>query len=156
MKSPKKFFCGEHRPRPSEMTGSDKLATLYAAQEHVEDMINGDAGRDDLVAALQEAAETARGVGEEYRSSKENLPENLQYSSTGEALEEKADQCDQWADELEQAADDIQAMEDWDAEAKEAAEGENPDEAVDIAEDHSDLKAEAESRAQEAVGFLEL
>lgn len=155
-RGPKKIFCGNHRPRDSEKTGSDKLSQLYAARESVEDLISNDASRDDLVGGLRDAAQTARDVGEEYRASKDNMPENLQASSKADELDEKADQCDQWADELEQAADDIEGMEDWDAEAKEAAEGENPDDAVDIAEDNSSTKMEAEDRANDALGALEL
>jgi hypothetical protein len=138
------------------MTTSDKLSTLYEARERVEDLINADASQADLVQALRDTADTARDVGNEYRDSKENLPDSLRDSSTGDSLDEKADQCDQWADELEQAADDIEGMEDWDAEAKEAAAGDTPDDAVDIAEENSPIKMEAEDRAQQALDSLEL
>ena len=119
--SRKSTFCADHRPRPSEMTTSDKLSQLYAAREAVEDAMrrsddNGNTVsledyKEAVQAALEDAASTARDVGEEYRDSKSNLPDSLQDSQTGQDIEEKADACDAWADELESAASEIESYE---------------------------------------------
>jgi hypothetical protein len=114
--SHRKNFCKNCNPRPSEMTTSDKLSNLYAAQESIEDALQRgeqdfETFRDNVRAALEEAAQTARDTGQEYRDSKDNMPESFQNSSPGEELDEKADQCDAWADELESAAQEVESTE---------------------------------------------
>lgn len=138
----RKDYCAEHRPRASNMTTSDKLSRLYAAQEGVEDQLGKHEGefneyRDGIAEALREAANEARNVGQEYRDSKDNMPEGLQEGEVGQQCEEHADLCEQWADLLEQAADSIESLE------KEESDEDFPWESVD-------------DEAGQAVGELEL
>jgi hypothetical protein len=51
----------------------------------------------DVTSTLEEIAEVARGVGEEYQASFDNMPEG----ETAQRLEEVAQELDSWADELE-------------------------------------------------------
>lgn len=91
--------------RQSELTTS-KLSEVYAAQEDLQANIDSwdpteaeDAG--DLEAALQEAAERARAVAEEYTDANDGWTQNG--ASDNEQFIEKAEAIDAWADELEAA-----------------------------------------------------
>lgn len=156
---PKRVFCSAHRPKSSEMTQSDKLSTLYAAREHAEELLaTEDIGREDISAELNDCAQAARDVGEEYQSSLDNMPEQLQESS---GIQEKIDACEQWADELESAASEVESMEDW----TEMAQPDEPDENASeedkkAYEEATELidqaKQEAIDYAQNALDSLEI
>jgi uncharacterized phage infection (PIP) family protein YhgE len=140
----RKVFCKAHPPKASDMTTSDKLSRLYAAQETLEEAIAAASCTSDLVQALNEAAEQAREVGDGYRDSVSNMPENLQSSSTAQEMEEKADQCEGWADELESTASDIESDE-WEAEAKDEVESDSESKDEDDSEptnEEGDTEAE--------------
>lgn len=107
------------RPRLSELTGSDKKARLYAAQEMIEDAISSADSTPDTIdefdmsalgQVLRDAAEQVREVGEEYRQSAENIEEHFQGSSTADDCNTWADECESWADALEQGADAVDAV----------------------------------------------
>jgi len=131
----RKIRCAKCRPRPSDLTSSDKLSRIYAAQESVEDILGGAPDnfitfRDDVVQALNDCAQEIREVGEEYGESYDNMPEGLQQGETGQRCEEMRDNCEQWADALESAAREIESMEDEQPEPDEAdkREGETEEE----------------------------
>lgn len=177
-RSPKQFRCSEHRPRPSEYaTTSDKLSRLYAAQENVEDalvaMLGDPDDASDIAQALRDAAETAREVGDEYRESADNIEDGFgTRTSQCDELEEKGDNCDSWADELESAADDLDTLsaddymkscDECDGQGEVAKEDE-PDETMECGEcegtgevrDYDTFREEVESKANDAIGALEL
>lgn len=111
----KRVRCVKHPPRPSDLTGSDKVAGLLRAGEAIED----EQGRDgttveDLVEVLRSSAEDARGVTEEYGYSADAIEEYFSESPTAEECRERADEIEGWADELDAAADEISNMEDMD------------------------------------------
>jgi hypothetical protein len=62
---------------------------------------NIDVDYSDVQALLQEIADSARDVGSEYESGADNMPENLMYSPTAEAMREVAQELETWADDLE-------------------------------------------------------
>lgn len=115
----RKNYCAKHRPRPSDMTTSDKLSQLYSAQESVEDEQNNRTDKDGvpisfddyksaMADALRSAADQARQVGGEYQESLDNMPEHLQESS---GISERVEACIDWADALEAAADEVESFE---------------------------------------------
>lgn len=161
--SVRKEFCNNCRPRPSEITMSDKLSQLYGAQEAIEDSLKrGELSfeefRSGVVGALEEASETANTVAEEYRESRENLPENFQGSAVGEGLEEKATSCEAWQEVLEQAAQEVEGIE----QEKICACGEEEDKhpfqdgCQEFEQDDETGFSEIEELASEAAGELEL
>lgn len=98
--------CG--RPRPSELTSSDKLSRLYAAQEGVEDFLAGEwAELADLAEALEAAASEARDVAAEYELAADAVDEHFPGSYQVDEIRDKASEAEQWADELEGAASEI-------------------------------------------------
>lgn len=88
-------------PRPSQLTQSDKLSRVYAAQETVEDALRDSVMPDDWRSACEEAANEVREVGEEYQESCDNIRDNIPESPTADECEEKAEACQNLADELE-------------------------------------------------------
>lgn len=91
-------------PRPSQLTQS-KASNALAAAEEAEDIIRDSADAEDMRAALTTAAEAIREVAQEYRDSRDNMPESLQDGPTGQDCEEKADALETWADDIESAVD---------------------------------------------------
>lgn len=151
----RRVWCERCTPRPSELTGSDKLSRLYAARESVEDVIAGECTKENLIEALNDAATEAREVAQEYEDSFNNMPEALANSITGEELTEKSGQCESWANALDDAADEIDAL-DWDdiADDDDPAPGEDEDDEDKPA--RSDARTQAADIANTALGELEL
>lgn len=117
-RSIKKIFCKNHPPRPSDKTTSDKLGSLYRAQEDFADSIAKLDNLEDIAQAVRDVAQTAEDVGQEYSDSKDNMPEQLQDSS---GLDEKIEACESWKDALEQAADEVEGMDLPEGDEKESA-----------------------------------
>jgi hypothetical protein len=110
-------YCVNHNPRPSHMTTSDKLSQLYAAQENVEDALEvQNFSRDDIALALNDAAEQAKGVGEEYTESADNIEDGFGHETQmSEEIREKAENCEEWASTLEEAAYEVEQLADPDS-----------------------------------------
>jgi hypothetical protein len=89
------------RPRPSQLTMSDKLSRLYAAQESVEDALRDSCLPEDWRSTVEEAANEVREIGEEYQESCDNIRDQFTDSPTADECEEKAEACQSLADELE-------------------------------------------------------
>lgn len=102
--------CSKTPPKPSQLTQSEYLSTAYDLQEQAE-AINVD-GADSNSAAedLRSIADELRSLGEEQSSKRDNMPESLQDSDTGQKLEARAEACDEIAGEIESAADEIEGM----------------------------------------------
>lgn len=112
--------------KPSELTSSQHLSTIYAAQEAAEEALSA-WGDEDGHEALQEIittlAEGFREASESYGESADNIEEGFGHETSMSAeLREKAEALESSADEVEQAADDIDEF-DEDA-AREEAEDE--------------------------------
>ncbi len=84
--------------RPSQLTLSAFLSAWRGFSEQIEDL----ALDDDLYDNLQSLAGEMRALGEEQTASRENMPDGLQNSPTGELLETRANNCETWADAIEQ------------------------------------------------------
>lgn len=114
------------KPRPSQLTTSEFLASLYDWQDSLE------AAPD--MESISGLAEEIRSIGETEREKFDNMPENFQQGDTGQMLEQRADACEAAADELEE----IHSR--WENEFDDA--GEEDDEEGD------DADAEAERRQE--------
>lgn len=104
--------CGY--PRPTELSNRKTAQIEEAIQDA--DFSSCDT-EEDCQALLENIAQTARDVGEEYRDSFNNMPEGLQQGGTAQAMEQVAEELDSWADDLEGWSwdgqdDDIEAMQD--------------------------------------------
>lgn len=85
-------------PKPSQLTQSEFLGTLY----DIEDSFNTAEDLDGLK-SIQEEVEMLRDETEEKL---ENMPDSLQYSPTGELLQERIDFCDELISEFDNIEED--------------------------------------------------
>ena len=112
--------CG--RPSQSELTTSEHLKALYAAQE---DLRKACVGRDigAIIEALESAISTAEEEEEAYQESIDNKEEFFPGST--DDLEEKRQACEDWGGELQNALDTANEYSEHHEEEEEAKEGED-------------------------------
>lgn len=81
---PKMVKCSDHSFKASELTNSDKLSRVYAAQESATDRISAWDGDDleSLRGILEETANEINKVADEYQESADNIREHFSESST--------------------------------------------------------------------------
>jgi hypothetical protein len=90
-------------PKGSQLTQSEYLGQHYALQEELE-ALAADEGLED---AVSDIATRFRELGEEQSEKKNNMPDSLQDSDTGNMLDERAEKCESIASELEGLTFDI-------------------------------------------------
>lgn len=89
-------------PRSSQLTQSEFLSQVYELGERLEDLKAEDHDdRADLKTAVDEIIDEIRTLGEEQSEKRDNMPDSLQDSETGELLQGRADSCEEWANDLE-------------------------------------------------------
>lgn len=81
----------------SQLTNSDYLGELY----EIEDDLAALASVDDA----NDIAERFRNLGQEQQDKLDNMPEGLQEGDTGQMIQERAEACENAADEIETLAD---------------------------------------------------
>lgn len=95
-----KYYSLE-RPKPSQLTQSDYLQTLYRIQEEIEEAdgtLTSKEEFEDFKEDIKSRLEELRDEQEEKRS---NMPEHLQDVGSGELLQERFDALDSAIDEIE-------------------------------------------------------
>jgi hypothetical protein len=92
------------RPKPSQLTQSAFISEALSIQEDMDELGTGDI-RDGI--SLSDYADRIRELGEQASDSLGNMPDALQQSPTGELLQNRADNCEQWASDLESVDMDI-------------------------------------------------
>jgi hypothetical protein len=119
--------CGY--PKPS-MLSNRKTAVVEDAIEDATDTISkwtpslDELGYDDVKGALEQVADEAEAVGQEYSEGADNMPENLQYGTQAEAMREVGQELESWAEELrswEPNEEEPDLNDDMDDEEREAA-----------------------------------
>ena len=158
-----RIIRSKERIPQSKLTTSAFMSTVYGIQESFDGIVHDNSAPD----ALKDLAQQVRDLGEETQSSFDNMPDGLQQGDTGQMLEERVSNCEQWADDIEAIADTLETtiseiedkpledLEDlsYDAEDEDAVE---PDEeTVQEARDReiTDAVAEAISEASGASPF---
>lgn len=95
-------------PRRSQLTQSDFLSAIYDIEDRISEISTleeAQTERDEIVSELRDLAS-------EQEDKLSNMPENLQSSPTAELLQNRADECNSFADELESVDLDIEEDED--------------------------------------------
>ena len=130
--------CKKCRPRPSELTTSDKLSRLYSASEDIEDKLKeAEPTKEflqELLETLEFAISEAEEVGEEYNESADNMEEYFPNSPLVDEIRERADNCEEWLDELESAKDEVEALIDEWEELTEEEKGDKLDYIITVVE----------------------
>jgi uncharacterized protein YukE len=104
-----KFAYGEKqvsktKPRRSQLTRSEYYSTIFDIEDALADL-KPEAG---MEAEVQQAIEELRQLGEDCQGKHDNMPDSLQEGETGQLLQERADSCEQAAEELESIDFDIE------------------------------------------------
>ena len=97
------------KPRPSQLTASEFRIRWLTVAESLD--LDYNCTEDLTAETLREKAEELGTLGEETTEHKENMPENLQESPTGELLTERADACNSAQNALEDIADSLDNLE---------------------------------------------
>jgi len=122
------------RPRPSQLTQSSFLSTLYGIQESIQDFSCETA--EDFEEAVENFKSELEGLRDETQEKLDNMPEQLQYAPTGELLQERIDDLESTISEFESIDVDFEFDEDefedaceeaYQEEFEEATETETPD-----------------------------
>ena len=111
------------KPKPSELTASEFRSQWLTIAESLD--LDYNCTEDLTAETLREKAEELGTLGEGTTERKENMPENLQESPTGELLEARAAACEEAQSALEDVADRLDGLEepdpdDYPSEDKEA------------------------------------
>lgn len=124
------------RPRASEMTSSEYLGGVYAAQESFEDALNNADSIDDLLSALAGAKYAIEDVKSTCEEKKDNLEQAFQGGCPGiELQEERIGACDLFIGSAEDAEHEVEQLRDRFDKVDGREEGDEPDEDDDDAED---------------------
>ena len=142
------------RPRPSQLTQSAYFGTLYSLLETIED--TGLSDPDDWESLVDDVKSQLEDLGQETQDSLDNMPESLQYSPTGELLQERVDAVESAVSDIEciDEPDDFEEedyeREDYEREEYDGEEGDDEAEA-----EHEDLEDEAEAEHEKEQDALE-
>jgi hypothetical protein len=86
-------------PRPSQLTNSPYYGGIRSLVEQIEDTTVTDS--DQLNALKEEVRDRLEELQSECQDSLDNMPDALQYSPTGELLQERVDACDSAMSDLD-------------------------------------------------------
>lgn len=95
------------KPKPSQLTQSEYLGSMYSLQEDLE----ANSGSDDfssLVSALEDAIAGVEEQKDSCEDKRSNMPDHLQDCGTGELLQNRVDACESLIGELEDAKSTIE------------------------------------------------
>ncbi len=130
-------------PTRSQLTQSDFLGSLYRIEDESFKGVEDAEG-------LKAVAEEIRELGTEQQEKYDNMPEGLQQGDTGQTIEERAQNCESWADEIDSIADTLET----ELEAIETLEGEwaDYDSAMEEHDEDDDDAEEPEEPSEERPG----
>lgn len=98
-------FGGTYRsktqPRPSQLTQSEFMSTYLGIGETLEDALAAATCKDDVESAVEEAKSSIEELRDEQQEKKDNMPEQLQEADSGQLLQERYDQLDEWCNDLD-------------------------------------------------------
>jgi hypothetical protein len=87
-------------PKASQLTQSAHLGLIFGIQERLE-ALSSETPWDDVKGEVESAIEELRQEAEECDEKRNNMPEALQDSETGDLLEQRRESCETASDELE-------------------------------------------------------
>ena len=99
-------------PRPSQLTRSEFMVPYLQALEALGDLNDSGDLREDLAPALRIIVDDLESLRDETQDKLDNMPESLQQGDTGQLLEERVANLEQFIPELERLTDQAEG-EDW-------------------------------------------
>lgn len=106
-------YYSKTQPKASQLTQSNYLSQLYSIQEDIAEFSASTA--DDVKSAIEDFKERLKSLQEETQGSLDNMPDSLQYSPTGELLQERIDSLYNAVSEIESIDTDYEepTLEEW-------------------------------------------
>lgn len=133
---------------PETMVSSSKMATIIDAVAAIDTSGNPE----DISSALNDLAETARLVADEYQEGADNQRQYFPDSEKADESEEKANNLTEWADTLEEAAEEIEFKTDEIDELQAQLDSsENKDDSEELQNSIDSLKSEIGELADNAI-----
>jgi len=144
-------------PKASQLTQSAYFGTVYSMQEEVEawegeDVLSFEGLKEDILGQVEE-------LREETQSSLDNMPDQLQYSPTGELLQERVDALDSAESDIEciDEPDDAEEFdrEEFDREEFDGSDIDDEDDRLEAEEEHDEEQDELERQHDQEQSDLE-
>ena len=108
-------YGGKHMskvyPKPSQLTGSSFLSSIYGALESIENL-KADASAEDIAADLRQASEEIQEQADETERNFSNMPYGLQQGDTGQMMEQRVSDAGELASSFESLADEADGLKD--------------------------------------------
>lgn len=103
----------KQRPSRSQLTQSPFLRAMFDAEDTLAEQMGRLSAGDveEMVAAIEDAADAVREEEQSCREKLANLPDSLQEGPTGQLLAERAEACERIATDLDAAAAEIDGLE---------------------------------------------
>ena len=99
------------KPRASQLTQSEYKSQFYALQEEFEDYkLTDRACIEAFKDFVEELADRVRELGSEQEEKRDNMPEQLQDSESGELLQRRAEACENLGQELEELQSKVEDL----------------------------------------------
>ena len=92
---PKRY--SKTRPRASQLTQSEFLSEIYAAQE----LLDAASDADSTIAALEDARSAVESAKDNCEDKLSNMPDSLQQGTTGQLLQDRIDNCERIISEID-------------------------------------------------------
>lgn len=119
-------------PTRQQLTGSDFLCQVYDLEDRLTSLRDGGyEDVEDLQDAVDEIVSEIRSLADEQDEKRNNMPEQLQDSGSGETLQNRYDSLNEWADNIEGVSIDFDKDEDQSEEEQAQAWEEYRDEVTD-------------------------
>lgn len=114
-------------PRASQLTQSEFWSGYHSSMEAFEDAVKEASTMDDLKEAVSNLREAIDNIKDETEEKKNNMPESLQDSATGELLQERVEGLEEFITEIEglDIPDEEESDKEDDEETEEDSEPEN-------------------------------
>lgn len=103
--------CSKTRPKPSQLTQSEFLSSLYSIQENIEGYsVSSKEEMEEFASALEDAASEIQQLGEDCSGKADNMENAFPNGNpTIELLRERAEACDRISDELSTASSEAES-----------------------------------------------
>lgn len=96
-------------PKPRQLTQSDFMIQMYDIQDEIDGAICDEP--EDFESVKDEIVSQIESLRDETQDKLDNMPESLQYSPTGELLQERVDACESWQSDIESIDADYEPYE---------------------------------------------
>jgi hypothetical protein len=93
-------YISKEKPNRSQLTQSSFFSTLWAIEDGIEKRFAGHICSDDIQNELENLISEIEELKDEVQGNLDNMPYQLQESNTGQLLQERIDELENWVSDL--------------------------------------------------------